>query len=98
MVDASELISSSYDTAFTALASKMGISLETLVIIMGAISIWALIWKGFALWKSAKKNQLVWFIVLLAVNTMGILEILYIFVFSKLTGKAEKENKKSKKR
>lgn len=46
--------------------------------------IWSFIWKGWALWISARKNSSIWFIVLLLVNTVGILEILYIFVFSKM--------------
>ncbi len=46
-------------------------------------SVWGAVWKGIALWKSARNKNLVWFIVLLVVNTVGILEILYIFVFSK---------------
>lgn len=45
--------------------------------------IWSLAWKGIALWKSARNKDKVWFIVLLLVNTLGILEIFYIFVFSK---------------
>lgn len=44
---------------------------------------WTLPWKGVALWKSARNDQLAWFIVLLLVNTLGILEILYIFFFQK---------------
>ena len=44
---------------------------------------WTLPWKGVALWKSARNKHLVWFIVLLIVNTLGILEIIYIFGFSK---------------
>lgn len=44
---------------------------------------WTLPWKGWALWKAAKGNQKKWFIVLLVLNTLAILEILYIFVFSK---------------
>jgi uncharacterized protein (DUF983 family) len=44
---------------------------------------WMVVWKGLALWKSARLNQPVWFIFLLVINTMGILEILYIYVFSK---------------
>ena len=47
------------------------------------ISLWSLAWKGLALWKAAGKKDAVWFIVLLIVNTLGILEIFYIFVFSK---------------
>ena len=47
------------------------------------VGIWSLGWKGWALWIAAKKNQKVWFIVFLIVNTLGILEIFYIFYFSK---------------
>jgi len=45
--------------------------------------IWTLAWKGLALWKAARKNHTIWYIVLLILNTVGILEILYIYVFSK---------------
>ena len=45
--------------------------------------IWSLIWKGLALWKAARQSDKWWFIVMLVVNTAGILEILYIYVFSK---------------
>lgn len=41
---------------------------------------WVLPWKGVALWKAAKNNNIPWFIALLVVNTAGILEILYVFV------------------
>jgi methionyl-tRNA synthetase len=52
--------------------------------------VWSLVWKGIALWKSARLNSIIWFIVLLVVNTFGILEILYIFVFSELSFKKSK--------
>ncbi|MEK7673991.1 MAG: DUF5652 family protein [Patescibacteria group bacterium] len=48
-----------------------------------ALIIWILPWKAVALWKSARIGSKAWFIVLLVVNTLGILEILYIYVFSK---------------
>ncbi len=44
---------------------------------------WTIPWKGAALWKAAKNNHQWWFIALLVINTLAILEILYIFVFSK---------------
>ncbi len=47
------------------------------------LALWAIPWKGVALWKAARNNHLIWFVVLLIVNTLAILEILYIFVFSK---------------
>ena len=45
--------------------------------------IWSLAWKGFALWKSAGKKQLIWFVILLVINTSGLLEIAYIFFLNK---------------
>ena len=50
---------------------------------LGLAMLWTIPWKGVALWKAARNNHLVWFVVLLLVNTMGILEILYIFVFGR---------------
>jgi len=47
------------------------------------IILWVLPWKGVALWKSARNSHKWWFIVLLITNTMAILEIIYIFFFSK---------------
>lgn len=58
--------------------------------------VWSLAWKLGALWKSARNGSLVWFIILGVVNTVGILEILYIFVFSKMSScKMKEEPKKS---
>ena len=48
-----------------------------------ALVLWSVVWKGLGLWKSARNGHKVWFVVLLLVNTVGILEILYIYVFSK---------------
>jgi len=53
-----------------------------------ALLLWALFWKAWALWISARKGQKIWFIVLLIVNALGLLEILYIFFFSRMAGKA----------
>ena len=44
---------------------------------------WSLVWRGMALWKAARRGDNKWFIVLLIVNTVGILDILYLYVFSK---------------
>lgn len=46
--------------------------------------IWSIPWKGVALWKAARLNQKVWFVILMLVNTFGLLEIVYIFFLSKL--------------
>lgn len=55
--------------------------------------LWSLAWKGWALWKASKNDSVPWFIALLLINTMGILEILYIFVFSKNSSKPNKKKK-----
>lgn len=48
------------------------------------LSVWSIIWKGFALWHAARLGHKRWFVVLLIVNTVGILEILYlVFVVRK---------------
>lgn len=40
-----------------------------------------LVLKGYALWYAARGGQLYWFIALLVINTMGILEIVYLLFF-----------------
>ena len=51
------------------------------------LTVWSLIWKGFALWQSANNKQKNWFIAMLIINTFGILEIIYIFYFQTREGK-----------
>ena len=46
---------------------------------------WSLVWKGIALWKAARNGSKAWYIVMLLVNTVGILEIIYIFAVAKKT-------------
>ncbi|KKP59462.1 MAG: Membrane protein [Candidatus Magasanikbacteria bacterium GW2011_GWC2_34_16] len=50
---------------------------------MIVFAVWSIFWKGWAMWIAARQGQKVWFGALLVVNTLGILEILYIFIFSK---------------
>lgn len=45
------------------------------------VAIWDGVWKLIALWKSARHNQLAWFVCLAIFNTAGILPILYILFF-----------------
>ncbi len=45
--------------------------------------VWEMVWKGIALWRAGGNGHLVWFIVLLIFNTLGILPIIYIFAFSR---------------
>lgn len=54
-------------------------------------AIWVLPWKGYALWLAARNKQKWWFVALLVINTLAILEIIYIFFFSK-PGLKKEEN------
>jgi len=71
------------------ISAAAGISLGLLILVL----IWSLVWKAIALWKAARKGHLVWFIVLLIVNTLGILEILYIFLLSEIKLEPEKKRR-----
>ncbi len=86
--------------SYEIIANYLGVSVGVAVAILAIISIWALVWKGLALWKSSQKKSIPWFIVLLVINTIGILEILYIFIFSKISfkGKKKKQSKSKKKK
>jgi hypothetical protein len=63
---------------------------------------WSLAWKGIALWKTARNNSQTWFVAILIINTLGILEIIYILFFSRekaipreIPGSEEKIEKKA---
>ena len=58
-------------------------------------AIFDLILRGFALWRSAKKDQNVWFIALLVVNSMGILPLIYL-ILNRDQKETPKKTKKSK--
>ncbi|MDP2734604.1 MAG: DUF5652 family protein [bacterium] len=47
------------------------------------LALWTIPWKAVALWRAAQARERKWFVALLLVNTLALLEILYIFVFSK---------------
>lgn len=74
---------------FSTITSQLGIPIGLFVV----ITIWEAIWTGIAMWKSARKKHLVWFIVFFLVNLLAIPEILYIFVFSKMKKKSKKKKK-----
>ena len=64
--------------------------------LIAIILVWSLVWKLLALWKSARKTHVAWFIILALVNTVGILEILYIYVFSEMKYSRKKKSSKKK--
>ncbi|MBI2031283.1 MAG: hypothetical protein HYT08_01575 [Candidatus Levybacteria bacterium] len=54
-----------------------------------AVFLWSLLWKGVALWRAVKNDQRNWFIAILVINSIGILEITYLFGFAKKKMKLE---------
>lgn len=58
-------------------------TISALILICITIAIWDGIWKVIAMWKSARHDQLAWYICLAIFNTAGILPILYLLLFQK---------------
>jgi hypothetical protein len=52
--------------------------------LLGLLIVWSLFWKGLALWHAGRRGQPWWFVIMLIVNTFGILEIIYLFGVAKL--------------
>ena len=48
-----------------------------------ALAVWTIAIKGLALWHAARNGQKLWFVVLLVLNTLGILELVYLLGFRK---------------
>ena len=63
----------------------------TFVLIFTLVGIWSLVWKGIALWKAGQSKSKVWFVILLVCNTLGILDIIYIYFLSNRGRKEEQQ-------
>lgn len=63
--------------AFSFLSS--GVLLAILILLLAL----ATVLKGFALWHAARNRQVFWFIAMLVLNTLGILELVYLIAFRK---------------
>ena len=53
------------------------------ILVVTVVGLWSAIWKGIALWRAGGNGDLAWFICMFIFNTLGILEIIYIFGFSR---------------
>ncbi|MBU0476450.1 hypothetical protein KKB68_00330 [Patescibacteria group bacterium] len=65
------------------LNSAANLSPAITIPVLFLILAWTLPWKGVALWKASRNGHKKWFVALLVMNTLAILEITYIFYFSK---------------
>ena len=66
------------------------------IIIFMIAAVWAFFWKAIALWHAARRNESTWYILLLIINSIGILEIIYLYTVVKIPGSsASQKSKKS---
>jgi hypothetical protein len=57
--------------------------------ILIALIAWIAFWKGWALWLAARRGERWWFVALLVINTLAVLEIIYVFLVAKRSDKPE---------
>lgn len=63
------------------IGGRLNLGLGGVIFIIG-LAVWEVVWKGLGLWKAAQNKQTGWFVAMLAINSVGILPILYLYVFS----------------
>ena len=80
-----------HDSLFAPAISGWGLGAAVLTFVFLIIALWSLVWKALAMWHAAKNRQRIWFIVLLLVNTVGVLEIIYLAWFAKDSSKENSE-------
>ena len=71
---------------FSSVAAQLGVSAWVIILIV----IWEAVWTAIAMWKSAKKNHLWWFIIFFLVNLLAIPEIIYLIVTRKKSPKRKR--------
>jgi TRAP-type mannitol/chloroaromatic compound transport system permease small subunit len=62
---------------------------QWMIVAVPLVVVWDLVWRGMGLWRSARRNEVVWFLFLLLLNTVGILPIAYLLLTS---GKARADS------
>ena len=67
-----------YSLFYSPLAAGPGSIFVPLILVA---LLWTVVLKGFSLWYAARGSQKWWFVALLIVNTLGILEIIYLIWF-----------------
>lgn len=58
--------------------------LATFAPLLIVVALWTVVWKGLALWHAARRGEPRWFVALAVINTVGILEIIYLFGVAKI--------------
>ena len=58
--------------------------LHAVALALPFLILWEGFWKGLALWHSGRRGQSVWFVIVIVVNSIGILPIIYLFAVARL--------------
>lgn len=53
--------------------------MATFGVVMLVLIAWTLFWKGLGLWHASKNNKPYWFVAFLLINSVGILELIFLF-------------------
>lgn len=56
---------------------------EVALIFAAIVLIWELIWKSISLWYAARNRQIIWYLIILIVFSVGIFPIAYLLFFQK---------------
>lgn len=59
---------------------------------IAVLAVWELIWKGMALWRAGKNRDPVWFVIILVLNTVGILPIIYLLTHKEPPGDGNRDS------
>ncbi|MEN9647379.1 MAG: hypothetical protein RLY57_183 [Candidatus Parcubacteria bacterium] len=57
------------------------------------LTFWSIVWKGLALWKAAQRHERNWFMVILIVNTFGILDLIYYYFVGRNADSSDQRGK-----
>lgn len=68
-----------------------GLTPTTITLIIIAV-VWSSVWKAFALYRAGKQTDPIWFVLLFLVNTLGILEMFYLFIFSRRASRVQQQS------
>ena len=53
------------------------------IVVLVIVGLWEVIWKAIGLWHAGSDRNLLWFVLMFVLNTLGILEIVYVFGISR---------------
>lgn len=65
-----------------------------ITILLYVAILWELVWKGIALWKCGRRDQMTWFVLIFLLNTLGILPIVYLLISKDSKKPVTKKGKK----